>query len=107
MTIVVEITGMVRTADATDAETRTAEIITVVRIIVAARIRIVMITVERTGTTRIVARTAETITEAERTVMLKIATIAVVTTVIEMRTAGITTAATDAVRTVRRTARIR
>jgi len=61
-------------------ETTTAEIITVVRI------RIVMITVEKIGTTRIVVTTAETIT---------------------VTTAGIITAATDAVRIVRRTVRSR
>ena len=68
------------TADATDAETTTAEIITV------GRIRVVMITVEKIGTTRIVVTTAETIT---------------------VTTAGIITAATDAVRIVRRTVRSR
>ena len=50
------------------------------------RIRIVMITVEKIGTTRIVVTTAETIT---------------------VTTAGIITAATDAVRIVRRTVRSR
>ena len=68
------------TAGATDAETTTAEIITVVRI------KTVMITMEKIGTTRIVVITAETIT---------------------VITARITTAATDAVRTVRRTVRSR
>lgn len=67
-------------ADATDEETTTAEIITVVRI------RTVMIIVEKIGTTRIVVTTAETIT---------------------VTTAGITTAVTDAVRIVRRTVRSR
>ena len=74
------VTTVEKTADATDAGTTTAEIITVVRI------RTAMILVEKIGTTRIVVTTAETIT---------------------VTTAGITTAVTDAVRIVRRTVRSR
>ena len=86
-----------KTADATDAERTTAEIITVARIIA----------VGKTGTTR----TAETITVAEKTAMriaiVKIARIVVVTTAIEMRTAGTTTVVTDSVKTAHRADRNR
>ena len=75
-----------KTADATDAEMRTAEIITVATIV-------------------------GIITAAEKTAMriaiVKTARIVVVTTAIEMRTAGTTTVVTDAAKTARRAERNR
>ena len=89
-----------KTADATDAEMRTAEIITVARIIVTA------ITEMRTVAT-IVGIITATEKTAMRIAIVKTARIVVVTTAIEMRTAGTTTVVTDAAKTARRAERNR